>query len=172
MVRRLEPWLTLRKNGVKVSKQKWEKSMSKRAFALSVEDRPRALNIVGEKITVLASKQVTEGYEIFLQEGQEGTGPPPHQHDWDESFFVIEGVIDFGIGDEKMTAQPGTLVHLPAGTIHWFRFGNGGGRMVSMTGEGSDAAAFFTDGDTEMPDGLLDLEKLGAVADRHAVRFS
>ena len=172
MVRRLKPWLTLTKYGVKVSKQKLEKPMSKRAFALSVEDRPRALNIVGEKITVLASKQVTEGYEIFLQEGQEGTGPPPHQHDWDESFFVIEGVIDFGIGDEKMTAQPGTLVHLPAGTIHWFRFGNGGGRMVSMTGEGSDAAAFFTDCDTEIPDGLPDLEKLGAVADRHAVRFS
>jgi hypothetical protein len=40
-----------------------------------------------------------------------------------------------------------------------------------MTGEGSDAAAFFTDLDTEIPDGSLDLEKLGAVADRHAVRF-
>lgn len=145
--------------------------MSKRAFILSAEDRPRALNIVGEKITVLASKQVTEGYEIFLQEGNEGTGPPPHQHDWDESFIVIEGAVDFGIGDSQWTAEPGTLVHLPAGTVHWFRFGRGGGRMFSMTGEGSDAAAFFTDCDITIPDGSPDLEKLGAVADRHAVRF-
>ena len=145
--------------------------MNARAFALSADDRPRALNVVGEKITVLASKQVTEGYEIFFQEGPEGTGPPPHQHGWDESFFVIEGAIDFGIGDDQMTAQPGTLVHLPAGTVHWFRFGSGGGRMVSMTGEGSDAAAFFTDLDTEIPDGSLNLEKLEAIADRHAVRF-
>ena len=146
--------------------------MSKKAFALTAGDRPRALNIVGERITVLASKQVTEGYEIFLQEGDEGTGPPPHRHDWDESFFVIEGAIDFGIGDEQTTAQAGTLVHLPAGTVHWFRFGRGGGRMLSMTGESSGAAAFFTDCDRVIPDGSPDLEKLGAVADRHSVRFT
>lgn len=146
--------------------------MSKKAFALSAEDRPGALNIVGEKITVLASKQVTGGYEIFFQEGDEGTGPPPHQHDWDESFFVIDGTIDFGIGDRPTTAQAGTLVHLPAGTVHWFRFGKGGGRMLSMTGAGSDAAAFFTDCATEIPDGAPDLEKLGAVAGRHSVRFT
>ncbi len=30
--------------------------------------------------------------------------------------------------------------------------------MVSMTGEGSDAAAFFTDCDTEIPDGSSDLD--------------
>lgn len=145
--------------------------MTARAFAQSVEDRPRPLNVVGEQITVLASRQATEGYEIFLQEGPENTGPPPHHHDWDESFFVIDGQVDFGIGDEQMTAQAGTLVHLPAGTVHWFRFGSGGGRMISMTGEGSDAAAFFTDLDAGIPDGSLDLETLGEVADRYAVKF-
>ena len=146
--------------------------MSKRAFALFAQDRPRPLNIVGEKITVLASKQATGGYEVFLQEGDEGTGPPPHEHAWDESFYVIEGEIEFGIGDDQMTARPGTLVHLPAGTVHWFRFGAGGGRMLSMTGEGSDAAAFFTACDSEIPDGSPDVEKLTAVASRHAVRLS
>lgn len=146
--------------------------MSKKAFALTADDRPRALNIVGEKITVLASSQVTQGYEIFFQEGDEGTGPPPHKHDWDESFYVLDGVIDFGMNDQQTTAHAGTLVHLPAGTVHWFRFGKGGGRMLSMTGVGSDAAAFFTDCDATIPDGAPDLEKLGAVADRHAVVFS
>lgn len=70
---------------------------------------------------MLASKQATGGYEVFLQEGDEGTGPPPHEHAWDESFYVIEGEIEFGIGDDQMTARPGTLVHMPAGTVHWFR---------------------------------------------------
>ena len=145
--------------------------MSGKAFALAPEHRPRALNIVGEKITILASNEATDGYEVFLQEGPAGSGPPPHQHDWDESFFVLEGQIDFGIGDEQMTADPGTLVHLPAGTTHWFRFGADGGRMLSMTGEGSRAAQFFTEVDEAVPDGSLDLEKLVQVAGRHSLRL-
>jgi hypothetical protein len=32
-----------------------------------------------------------------------------------------------GIGHSEMVASAGTLVHLPAGTTHWFRFGKGGG---------------------------------------------
>jgi hypothetical protein len=41
--------------------------------------------------------------------------------------------LHFGIGDSEMVALAGTLVHLPAGTTHWFRFGKGGGEMVSVT---------------------------------------
>ena len=89
---------------------------------------PRPLNIVGEQLTILASGAQTGSYEIFHQAGPEGSGPPPHNHPWDEAFYVISGEIAFGVGDEEMVAQPGTLVHLPAGTTHWFRFGAGGGR--------------------------------------------
>ncbi len=145
--------------------------MSASAFAIGPGDRPRALNVVGEQITVLASNEATGGYELFLQEGPAGSGPPPHRHDWDESFFVLDGEIEFGFGDEQMTATAGTLVHLPAGTTHWFRFGAAGGRMLSITGEGSDAANFFTDVAQTVPDGSVDLEKLGRVAARHSLEL-
>ena len=62
--------------------------MTAKAFVVAPKDYPRPLNVVGEHITVLASEAATGGYEIFLQEGPEGTGPPPHSHPWDESFFV------------------------------------------------------------------------------------
>ena len=77
------------------------------------------LNVVGEQITVLASGAQTGSYEIFHQAGPEGSGPPPHSHPWDEAFYVIRGKIAFGVGDKELVAQPGTLVHLPAGTTHW-----------------------------------------------------
>ena len=93
---------------------------------------------------MLASGEATEGYEIFLQRGPEASGPPPHSHPWDESFFVVKGEIEFGIGAESKTASPGTLVHLPAGTEHWFRFGRGGGEMVSITSR-LGASRMFTD---------------------------
>jgi quercetin dioxygenase-like cupin family protein len=85
-------------------------------FITAPEDYAPALDIVGEHVTVLASGEATGGYEVFLQRGPEGSGPPPHSHPWDESFFVVKGQIDFGIGPESKTASPGTLVHLPAGT--------------------------------------------------------
>ena len=52
--------------------------MSAQPFVASPENYPQSLSIVGEHITTLASsKAMTQGYEIFLQEGPVGTGPPP-----------------------------------------------------------------------------------------------
>ncbi len=123
---------------------------------------PRPLNIVGEQLTILASGAQTGSYEIFHQAGPEGSGPPPHNHPWDEAFYVISGEIAFGVGDEEMIAQPGTLVHLPAGTTHWFRFGAGGGEMVSMTSR-EGASHMFTDFDREVSPVNPDIEKLIAL---------
>ena len=78
--------------------------MDAKAFVLAPKNYQRPLNVVGERITILASSRETGGYEIFLQKGLEGSGPHPHSHPWDESFFVTKGEIDFGIGTETQTA--------------------------------------------------------------------
>jgi len=38
---------------------------------------------------------------------------------------------------------PGTLVHVPASTVHGFRYGTGG-EMLELTGLGSFATQMFT----------------------------
>lgn len=137
-------------------------------FVVTPENAPSALKLVGEQITVLASAAQTGGYEIFRQAGPENSGPPPHNHPWDESFYVIKGEIAFGIDGSDTTAVPGTLVHLPAGTTHWFRFGKGGGEMLSMTSR-AGAAQLFTDLDREIAPDNPDLGKLIEVAGRHGL---
>jgi quercetin dioxygenase-like cupin family protein len=108
--------------------------MTAKAFFVAPKDYARPLNVVGEHITVLASGAATGGYEIFLQAGPEGSGPVPHAHPWDESFYVTNGQVDFSIGDDTtVAALPGTLVHIPSGTSHWFRWRAGGGAMISIT---------------------------------------
>src|SRR3546814_14727727 len=104
-------------------------------FVVTPQESSRHLQVVGEEITVLASGGQTGSYEIFHQVGPENSGPPPHSHPWDEAFYVIRGEIAFGIDGREMLAAPGTLVHLPAGTTHWFRFGRDGGEMISMRSE-------------------------------------
>ena len=145
--------------------------MPVKPFVVTPEDYAPTLNIVGEHVTVLASGEATDGYEIFLQRGPEGSGPPPHSHPWDESFFVIKGDIDFGVGPESMTAHAGTLVHLPAGTVHWFRFGTGGGEMVSMTSR-LGASKMFADIAREVAPVNPDLAQLTAVGARHGLKVS
>ena len=51
--------------------------------------------MLGVQVTLLASNAATQSYEITLQQGAQGMGPPPHKHDWDESFFVLTGTIEF-----------------------------------------------------------------------------
>jgi quercetin dioxygenase-like cupin family protein len=141
-----------------------------RPFIVGPDDYTEALDLVGEQVTVLASGEATQGYEIFLQRGDEGSGPPAHSHPWDESFYVVRGEVDFGIGDDARTATAGTLVHLPAGTVHWFRFGRGGGEMISMTSR-LGASRMFQDMAREVAPVNPDLEKLGEVGARHGLKL-
>ena len=145
--------------------------MAVKPFSVAPEDYAPALDIVGEHVTVLASGEATEGYEVFLQRGAEGSGPPPHSHPWDESFFVVNGQIEFGIGAESTTASPGTLVHLPAGTVHWFRFGRGGSEMISMTSR-LGASKLFTELAREVAPVNPDLAKLAEVGARHGLKVT
>jgi quercetin dioxygenase-like cupin family protein len=149
--------------------------MTAQPFVVSPQGRTQALSVVGEHITVLASAAQTGSYELFFQAGPEGRGPPPHNHPWDEAFYVLRGEVAFGMGERESLAVEGTLVQLPGGTTHWFRYGRGGGEMLSMTsGEvapGESASAFFTDVDRNVSAEHADLGKFIAIAESHGLRF-
>ena len=91
-------------------------------FIVRPDERERALNVVGTKVTVLASNAATQSLGITFQQGDEGTGPPPHRHDWDECFYVLKGEMEFFCDGSIHKCVPGTLVYLPRGTLHGFRF--------------------------------------------------
>jgi quercetin dioxygenase-like cupin family protein len=45
-------------------------------------------------------------------------GPPLHHHDFDEAFYVLEGVLTFQLGDQLRAAGPGELIFAPRGSHH------------------------------------------------------
>ncbi len=138
-------------------------------FVLPPDQHPRALDVVGTKVTVLASSESTNGYGVTLQWGDEGMGPPPHSHPWDEAFYVLEGSVEFICDGERHACLPGTLVHVPAGTVHGFHYRAGGGRMLEFTGQGTQSAQMFADVDRSLPPGPPDVPLLLAVLARNAV---
>jgi uncharacterized cupin superfamily protein len=50
-----------------------------------------------------------------------GRKPPPHIHtNCEEAFYVVEGEIEFFLGDDTVTGRPGCFVHVPGGVSHTF----------------------------------------------------
>lgn len=143
--------------------------MKAQPFVVTPKDYSPALNVVGTKVTVLASNAATQAYEITLQQGDEGTGPPPHSHNWDESFYVLKGTVEFTCAGKTVMCVPGTLVHVPATTVHSFRYGADGGEMLELTGQGGFATQMFSAVDKAMPPGPPEIPKLLEILKQNGV---
>jgi quercetin dioxygenase-like cupin family protein len=51
-----------------------------------------------------------------------GGGPPPHIHTReDETFYLLEGSMEFLLGEDRIMAGPGDFVNIPRGMVHCFR---------------------------------------------------
>jgi mannose-6-phosphate isomerase-like protein (cupin superfamily) len=51
-----------------------------------------------------------------------GSGVAPHFHKGhSDSFYVLEGEVEFHVGDEVVQGTPGTYVLAPPNVVHWFR---------------------------------------------------
>ncbi len=51
-----------------------------------------------------------------------GSGVEPHFHKGhSDSFYVLEGALEFHVGDEIFTATPGSYVLAPPNVVHYFR---------------------------------------------------
>lgn len=130
---------------------------------LKPQDHPAPLAVIGTQITVLASNDKTRSYEITFQEGEEGMGPPPHRHAWDESFYVLRGQVLFCCNGVSELCPAGTLVHVPANTSHSFQYGPGGAAMLEVTGAGGRATEMFTSLSREIPPGPPEISQVVSV---------
>lgn len=88
-------------------------------------------------------------------------GPPRHSHEWDEIEFVIEGQVEFEVGEMIVRGGPGTVQFCPAGVPHAVRVPNGRAHLVYVTiGRPYDQFA------REMARLISDGAPLAAVAER------
>jgi quercetin dioxygenase-like cupin family protein len=79
------------------------------------------VGMVGDTYTILLKGEDTAGlYCLIDMHIPPGGGPPPHRHDFEEMFAVLEGEIEFTFRGEKSTGRAGETVNIPANAPHAF----------------------------------------------------
>jgi quercetin dioxygenase-like cupin family protein len=55
---------------------------------------------------------------VALMRMPAGTGAEPHSHPNEQWIYILEGVFKAHIGGKEVEAGPGSVVYIPANTIH------------------------------------------------------
>lgn len=96
----------------------------RRDYALARPDEDRGLrhiSVVGDTYTILLDGDQTAGrYCLIDMHVPQGGGPPPHRHDFEEMFHVLEGEIEVIFRGEKLPVRAGETVNVPANAPHSF----------------------------------------------------
>ncbi|MFG1885922.1 cupin domain-containing protein [Micromonospora sp. NPDC049102] len=114
-----------------------------RSLTVAIPDDPGTtfISLAGNTYAMLITGEQTNGaYCLIEMRVPDGGGPPPHRHDFEEMFTVLEGEIEFTFRGEKHAAGAGSTVNIPANAPHNFRNVSGApaGMLCMCTPAGQD----------------------------------
>ena len=102
--------------------------------------------LVGDRITVKLASEDTGGvYSVAEEISPPQGGPPPHTHSQeDETLYVLEGEVEFLLGEDTIPAGPGSCVYVPRGTLHTFKnVGTLPSRVLVVLSPGGSRSSFL-----------------------------
>ncbi|MEP6671339.1 MAG: cupin domain-containing protein [Chthoniobacter sp.] len=80
------------------------------------------IGIAGNTYTILVSGQDTAGrHSLIDMHVPPGGGPPPHRHDFEEMFTILEGEVEFTFRGANSIGRAGETVNIPANAPHSFK---------------------------------------------------
>ena len=97
----------------------------KRTFTLSRPNEDQSLphiGVVGDTYTITVPGTATsDRFCVIDMHIPPGGGPPPHRHNFEESFVLLEGEMEATFRGEKVTVKAGETLHVPANAPHQFK---------------------------------------------------
>jgi quercetin dioxygenase-like cupin family protein len=80
------------------------------------------VGVVGDTYTILLTGKDTAGQFCLIDMHiPPGGGPPPHRHDFEETFTVIEGELEATFRGRRVMVRAGETINIPANAPHQFR---------------------------------------------------
>ena len=103
----------------------------KRSLTLAQPESLPHIGLVGDTYTVTVSGEATNGrFCVIDMHIPPGGGPPPHRHDFEETFIVLEGEMEATFRGKKTIVRAGTTLNIPSNAPHQFH--NTSSRPVRM----------------------------------------
>ncbi len=139
----------------------------------------KMLWVVGELLILKMVGEDTYGAFTLIEEitPPQG-GPPPHMHTReDEAFYVLEGELEFMVGERTLLATTGSVVYGPRGILHAFKnVGTTPSRMTVLITPAGFEGFFEEVGEPAVdpsspPPGPPDVEKVMAVAPKYGMEI-
>ncbi len=91
----------------------------------------RHVAVVGDTYSILVSGAETAGRSCLVDMlVPDGGGPPPHRHDFEEMFTLIEGELELTFRGQTTIVRAGSTINIPANAPHAFK--NKSGSLVHM----------------------------------------
>ena len=128
------------------------------------------LNVLGMPLTTLCEASETGGsWSLFEEEVPLGMGPPPHRHDWDEAYYILDGEVDFEVDGKPVRSARGDFNYLPRNTVHGFK-GDSPARVLIFAAP-AHGSEFFHELKDEIRNLPEDGPKIPEIGERHGVHF-
>lgn len=101
----------------------------RRQMTLAQPDKENGLphlGLVGDTYTIVLSGNDTDGrFCLIDMHIAPGGGPPPHRHDFEETFVILEGELEATFRGKKSVVQAGDTINIPSNAPHQFHNSSG-----------------------------------------------
>ena len=132
-----------------------------------------SLKVMGAGLRFLCdSGQTGRAWSMMEATLPKDSGPPLHEHPWDEAYYVVAGEVRFLLGSEAKMVGAGDFVYAPAGTLHGFQGASQQPARVLILDVPGHAEAFFREVEREVKELPGDLPKVPAIGERHQIHFA
>jgi quercetin dioxygenase-like cupin family protein len=92
-----------------------------RTLTLVQPDTLPHIGLVGDTYTITVTGEQTAGrFCVIDMHVPPGGGPPPHRHDFEETFIVLEGEMEATFRGQKSIMRAGNTINIPANAPHQF----------------------------------------------------
>ena len=132
----------------------------------------KQLNVLGDNQIVKLSGQDTNGqFELILQDNPPNASIPKHIHtNEDELFSILEGEVEFEVGEHKTVLKSGDIIFLPRNIPHSFKvIGTQNAKITAIVTPAGLENMF--EELSQLPSGPPDFSKVAQICGNYGLSF-
>jgi quercetin dioxygenase-like cupin family protein len=99
-------------------------------------------------------------------------GAPPHDHDFDESYYVLSGSLRLRVAGKEVDLDAGEFILIPGKTVHAFKGTSDAPAQILIRQSPGDADEFFRACAREIKKIPEDLARMPEIGARYGIRMA